>query len=82
MHAITFDGGRPMPATQANAVSYIASHGHLVETDGDRIIAGVGVVFPDGRVVIEFETFLPLARAVASDIPAYSMRAIRDWLGY
>lgn len=51
---------------------YIENHGHPVHVDGDRLIAECNVVFPDGRVTIEYETFYPTS----------TIHEVRDWLGY
>lgn len=54
------------------AKRYIESHGHACHVDGDRLIAECGIVFPDGREAVEYETFT-LASTVGE---------IREWLGY
>ena len=62
------------------AAAYIRSHGHAVHLDDERIVAEVECVFPDGRVAIEYETFMPIRQGETGY--HYDIRPIRDWLGY
>ena len=62
--------------TQAHVKQFIEDHGLAAHVDSDRIVAERECVFPNGRVEVEYETFTP----VFGD--AYSLRQVRDWLGY
>lgn len=59
-------------ARQIKAAQFIASHGHIVHLDGERIIAESECVHSDGQVSIEYGTFAA----------PYSATEIRGWLGY